>query len=67
MQLRMQHYSLTSILFRPFTHRGPIVLVLIKQFLAPMNRDGHVYSGTDLTFTHACWIIRLAIVRRICI
>lgn len=44
--------------FSSLYHRGPIVLVFIKQFLALMNRDGHVYTGTHLTFTHthARWI-----------
>lgn len=45
-QLRMRHCSLTNIPFCPFTYRGPIVLVLIKQFLAPMNRDDRIYTGT---------------------
>jgi len=76
MQLRMRHCSLINIPFRPFTHHP---IVLIKQFLASVNRDGCIYTAirvhthvlhcvyATFTHTHARRIIRLAIVRRICI
>lgn len=46
----MQNCSLTSLPFHPFTHRGPIVFVLIKQLLARM-----CFTHRDLyTLVPAC-------------